>query len=158
MKQARKGKTWHFGMKLHIGADPHGIVHTVKATHAAASDISQLPGLLHGQERVVFGDQAYWKQADRQAFTERGVDYRINRRPNPGAPLSERWRMINRARSRTRACGEHAFRVVKQLWGFTKARYRGLAKNLARAQTMFALANLYQLRRQLLPAGARCVL
>ena len=41
--------------------------------------------------------------------------------------------MINRARSRTRACGEHAFRVVKQLWGFTKVRYRGLAKNLARA-------------------------
>ncbi|MBF6570952.1 MAG: IS5/IS1182 family transposase, partial [Candidatus Binataceae bacterium] len=37
-------------------------------------------------------------------------------------------------------------------------RYRGLAKNLARAQTMFALANLYQVRRQLLPAGARCAL
>jgi IS5 family transposase len=45
--------------------------------------------------------------------------------------------------------------VVKQLWGFTKVRYRGLAKNLARAQTMFALANLYQLRRALLPPGAR---
>jgi hypothetical protein len=26
--------------------------------------------------------------------------------------------------------GEHAFRVVKQLWGFAKVRYRGLAKNL----------------------------
>ena len=66
--------------------------------------------------------------------------------------------MINRARSRTRACGEHPFRVVKQLWGFAKVSYRGLAKNLARAQTMFALANLYQVRRQLLPAGARCAL
>jgi IS5 family transposase len=80
---------------------------------------------------------------------------KINRRPTARRPLSERWRMINRARSRTRACGEHAFRVVKQLWGFTKVRYRGLSKNLARAQTMFALANLYQLRHQLLPAGAR---
>ena len=156
MKQTKKGRNWHFGMKLHIGADPRGIVHTVSATDAAAADITQLPALLHGQERTVFGDQAYWKQADRVAFTARGVRYRINRRPNPGAPLSARWRMINRARSRTRACGEHAFRVVKQLWGFTKVRYRGLAKNLARAQTMFALANLYQLRRELLPAGARC--
>ena len=54
------------------------------------------------------------------------------------------------------ARGEHAFRVVKQLWGFAKVRYRGLAKNLARAQTMFALANLYQVRRQLLPIEARC--
>ncbi len=124
MKQTRKGKNWHFGMKLHIGADPRGIVHTVTATDAAAADISQLPDLLHGQERAVFGDQAYWKEADCQAFAARGVRYRINRRPTPGAPLSERWRMINRARSRTRACGEHAFRVVKQLWGFVKVRYR----------------------------------
>ena len=31
-------------------------------------------------------------------------------------------------------------------------RYRGLAKNLAKAHLMFALANLYQVRRQLLPA------
>ena len=83
--------------------------------------------------------------------------YRINRRPTSPRPLSERWRMINRARSRTRARGKHSFRVVKQLWGFAKVRYRGLAKNLARAQTMFALANLYQVRRQLLPAGAGCV-
>ena len=43
--------------------------------------------------------------------------------------------------------------MVKQLWGFAKVRYRGLAKNLARAETMFALANLYQLRRELLSAG-----
>jgi IS5 family transposase len=59
--------------------------------------------------------------------------------------------MINRARSRTRARGEHAFRIVKQLWGFAKVGYRGPAKNLARAQTMFALANLYRFRRELLP-------
>jgi IS5 family transposase len=158
MKQTRKGKNWHFGMKLHIGADRRGIVHTVRATHAGVADITQLPELLHGQERELFGDQAYWKEDDRKFLETWGVRYRINRRPTSQRPLSERWRMINRARSRTRARGEHAFRVVKQLWGFAKVRYRGLAKNLARAQTMFALANLYQVRRQLLPAGARCVL
>lgn len=157
MKQARKGKNWHFGMKLHIGADKRGIVHTVRATAANVADITQLPELLHGQERELFGDQAYWKEDDREFLQEWGVRYRVNRRPTSQRPLSERWRMINRARSRTRARGEHAFRVLKQLWGFAKVRYRGLAKNLARAQTMFALANLYQVRRQLLPAGARCV-
>ena len=86
----------------------------------------------------MFGDQAYWKEDDREFLESWGICYRINRRPTARRPLSERWRMINRARSRTRACGEHAFRVVKRLWGFTKVRYRGLAKNLARAQTMFA--------------------
>jgi transposase, IS5 family len=155
MKQTRKGKNWHFGMKLHIGADKRGIVHTVRATNAAVADITQLPDLLHGQEREVFGDQAYWKEDDRAFLESWGVRYRINRRPSR-RPLSKRWRMINRARSRTRARGEHAFRIVKQLWGFAKVRYRGLAKNLARAQTMFALANLYQFRRELLPAELRC--
>jgi IS5 family transposase len=155
LKQIRKGKNWHFGMKLHIGADKRGIVHTVRATNAAVADITQLPDLLHGQEREVFGDQAYWKEDDRAFLESWGVRYRINRRPSR-RPLSKRWRMINRARSRTRARGEHAFRIVKQLWGFAKVRYRGLAKNLARAQTMFALANLYQFRRELLPTELRC--
>ena len=154
MKQPRKGKNWHFGMKLHIGADKRGIVHTVRATNAAVADITQLPDLLHGQEREVFGDQAYWKEDDRAFLESWGVRYRINRRPSR-RPLRKRWRMINRARSRTRARGEHAFRIVKQLWGFAKVRYRGLAKNLARAQTMFALANLYQFRRELLPTELR---
>ncbi len=104
----------------------------------------------------MFGDQAYWKEDDREFLEAWGVRYRINRRPTAQRPLSARWRLINRARSRTR--GEHAFRVVKQLWGFAKVRYRGLAKNLARAQTMLALANLYQFRRQLLPPPARCAL
>jgi IS5 family transposase len=155
MKQTRKGGNWHFGMKLHVGADTRGIIHTVTATAASAADITEFAHLLHGQEREIFGDQAYWKEADRQAFAARGVRYRINRRPTR-RPLSERWRMINRVRSRTRACGEHAFGVVKHLWGFSKVRYRGLAKNLARAQTMFALANLYRLRRELLPTTEGC--
>jgi transposase, IS5 family len=101
----------------------------------------------------VFGDQACWKEDDREFLESWGIRYRINRRPTAQRPLSEHWRMINRARSRTSACGEHAFRVVEQLWGFSKVRYRGLAKNLARARTMFALANLYQVRHQLLRQG-----
>ena len=71
MKQTRKGRNWHFGMKLHIGADKRGIVHTVRATDASVADINQMPELLHGQEREVFGDQAYWKEDDRQV--SRGV-------------------------------------------------------------------------------------
>jgi hypothetical protein len=75
----------------------------------------------------------------------------------PHQPLTARWRAINRARSRTRARGEHRFHVVKRLWGFAKVRYRGLAKNLARAFSLFTLANLYLVRRQLLPPQVRDV-
>ena len=83
----------------------------------------------------------------------------VNRRaPGGNKNQSEYWKRINRARSRTRARGEHPFRVVKQLWGFTKTRYRGIAKNLARAQTMFALANLYAVRHKLIPPQMRAAL
>jgi IS5 family transposase len=155
MKQTRKGNTWYFGMKLHVGTDKRGLVHSMTATHAAVADVTQLPELLHGEEREIYGDRAYWSEPDRQIFEGCGIRYRVNRRSHATAPLNERWRQINRARSRIRARGEHAFHVVKRLWGFAKVRYRGLDKNTVRAFAMFALANLYLVRRALLPAAAR---
>jgi transposase, IS5 family len=149
MRQTRKGKSWHFGMKVHVGTDRQGIVHSVATTHAAAADIQQLPDLLHGEETVLYGDQAYWSEGDRQAAEAAGVRYRVNRRGSHSRPLSDRWKQINQARSRIRARGEHAFHVVKRLWGFAKVRYRGLAKNTTRVFTAFALANLYLLRYRL---------
>ena len=157
MRQVRQGQTWHFGMKLHVGTDRRGLVHHVTATHAATADITQVDTLLHGEEREVFGDQAYWSEAQRQAFEARGIRYRVNRRGHRHRPLTEHQRLINRARSRHRARGEHAFHVVKRLWGFAKVRYRGLAKNAARAYTMFALANLYLVRHHLRPTQATCL-
>jgi IS5 family transposase len=153
MHQTRKGKDWHFGMKAHIGTDRRGIVHSLSTTAANVSDITQMPELLHGEEREVFGDQAYWSEAHRQAALAKGIRYRVNRR---SPQLSEYQRFINRRRSAARARVEHAFHVVKRLWGFSKVRYRGLAKNTARLYTAFALANLYLLRRRLLPPQGRC--
>ena len=48
--------------------------------------------------------------------------------------------------------------MIKTLCRFEKTRYRGIAKNLARAQTMFALANLYAVRHRLMPPEATCAL
>ena len=152
MRQTMKGKDWHFGMKAHVGTDRNGLVHSLVTTNAAQSDVSQLPKLLHGDERELYGDQAYWSEMHRYAARERGVRYRVNRRPHPSRPLTEYDRRLNRLRSATRARCEHAFHVVKRLWGFTKVRYRGLAKNTARLFTAFALANLYLVRRRLMPA------
>ncbi len=43
---------------------------------------------------------------------------------------------------------EHPFGVIKHLWGYSKVRYRGLAKNAAQVFTLFALANFYLARRE----------
>ena len=59
-------------------------------------------------------------------------------------------RTKNRNKSRIRARVEHVFCVVKRLWGFSKVRYRGLAKNATRAFTALALANIYLGRGRLM--------
>ena len=51
-----------------------------------------------------------------------------------------------------RAKVEHPFRVIKRQFGYTKVRYRGLAKNTAQVLTLFALSNLWMKRKQLMPA------
>ena len=153
MHQTRKGKDWHFGMKLHVGTTKQGLVHSLATGPANEADITRLDDLVHGKEKELYGDQAYWVEDHRLQCQHAGIRYRVNRRGTHQNPLTEQQRRINRSRSRTRARGEHAFRVIKQLWGFTKVRYRGLAKNTARAFAMFALANLYMIRRQLLDRG-----
>ena len=53
-----------------------------------------------------------------------------------------------------RAKVEHPFRVIKRQFGFVKVRYRGLKKNTAQLFTLFALSNLWMVRRKLMEAGA----
>ena len=51
--QVKKGNTWHFGYKAHVGVDrDSGLVHTVKATAANVSDVSETANLLHGEEET----------------------------------------------------------------------------------------------------------
>jgi IS5 family transposase len=49
-----------------------------------------------------------------------------------------------------RAKVEHPFRIIKRQFGHVKTRYRGLAKNRAHLLTLFALGNLFLVRRRLM--------
>jgi len=57
---------------------------------------------------------------------------------------------LERLKASIRAKVEHPFRVIKRQFGFTKVRYRGLAKNTAQLKTLFALSNLWMARRRLM--------
>jgi IS5 family transposase len=96
MRQTRKGRSWHFGMKCYMGTYPQGFVHTLTTTDAAHSDLSQLPALVHGLEETRHGDKAYWKEADREAYEALGGQDLIHRR---GERTPER-DALNRERSR----------------------------------------------------------
>jgi len=55
---------------------------------------------------------------------------------------------INRITAMARARVEHPFRVIKRQFGHVKTRDRGLAKNQAQLLTLFALGNLFLVRRR----------
>ena len=60
---------------------------------------------------------------------------------------------IEHLKAQVRVRGEHAFRVITRQFGYVKVRYRGLAKNAAQLHTLFALANIWMVRRRLLVTG-----
>jgi len=153
MHQTAKGQQWYFGMKAHIGVDSKTkLVHTVLASAANVADRDALPYLLHGQETRVWGDQGYQGQtAVIRARAPRARDF-TNRRYRYHGTINEIEKAKNRNKSRVRAKVEHVFGVIKNIFGFRKVCYRGLAKNLHRLEVTAALTNLYLVRRRLLAA------
>jgi IS5 family transposase len=159
MCQTKKGNQWYFGMKAHIGVDSQTkLIHSVVVTAANVHDKHPLPQLLHGEERRVYGDSAYASQKAliRQAAPQ-AKDF-TNQKASRHTPLSAREREKNRTKSQVRAKVEHAFLVIKRIFGFAKVSYRGLKKNGNRLFVVAALANLFMARRHLCGLeGARCV-
>ena len=158
MHQTKKGNQWHFGMKAHIGVDADsGLVHTVIGTPANVNDVTQGHGLLHGKETVVFADAGY--QGASQRAQASGVHWHVAMRPGKRKALDKHspWgSLLDKAeqiKASMRAKVEHPFRAIKCQFGFTKVRYKGLAKNTAQLVTLFALSNLWMARRPML-AGA----
>ena len=149
MKQTKKGNQWYFGMKTHIGTDTQGRVHSIVVTDASVHDSVVVDELIHGEETVLYGDKAYASQVRKEASEAQGMIWRINRKAKRGKKLNCADRSFNRKSNRTRARVEHAFGVVKHLWGYRKVRYKGLTKNAAQVFTLFALSNLYMARKEL---------
>ncbi len=152
MHQTKKGKDWHFGMKLHIGADSKtGLVHRASVTAANVHDSHEVPNLLHGRETRFYGDSAYRGTAQRERLRKLapGAKDFTHKRAYKNRPLTEADKATNRRKSSVRSKVEHPFLTLKRLWGFAKARYRGLAKNANRAFAMLAMLNINKWGRPL---------
>ncbi len=157
MHQTKKGNQWHFGMKAHIGVDADlSLVHTVVGTAANVNDVTQAHALVHGEETDVLADASY-QGVDKRVETQ-GIDvnWLVAMRPGKRKALDKSTAMgaimdkLEQAKARMRAKVEHPFRVIKRQFGHMKVRYRGLAKNTAQLHTLFALSNLWMVRRTLL--------
>ena len=160
MHQTKKGKQWHFGMKAHIGADAQsGLVHTVRGTAANVADIAQTHELLHGEEKHIHADAGYLGVERREEIVARGKEVqwpvatkRSKVKAMAEGKIKELTQALEKAKAQVRARVEHPFHIIKNLFKHRKTRYRGLAKNTAQLQSLFALANLFIARRSLLSA------
>jgi transposase, IS5 family len=151
MSSTKKGNDWYFGMKAHVGVDSrNGLVHSLETTTARVHDSQVWAELLHGEETSVWADKGYVNAERAEEFAGPGKFWGVMRKAPVGGemhPLDDR---INRLIAKVRAKVEHPFRVIKRQFGHEKTRYRGLAKNRAQLFTLFALGNLFLVRRKLI--------
>lgn len=146
MHQTKKGNQWHFGFKGHIGVDAGtGYVHSVTATAANVHDLDETVNLVRDDDGVVYADAGYQGVEKRPEIAEdehlSGIEFRVAARKGRLKAMAEHDRHQQSRQAGVRAKVEHPFLVIKRDFGFTKARYRGIAKNLNHIQVLFASAN-----------------
>ncbi len=131
-----------------------GVVHSACTSAASVADLPMLPDLLHGEERKVWGDAAYQGQGEAIRRSAPRAQDMTSRRTKFKNYVDEEAKRKNTTKARVRAKVEHPFRILKRIFGFVKVRYRGLQKNHQGLCAAFALVNLYQHRKRLVPLGA----
>jgi len=149
MRSTRKNNQYYFGMKAHVGTDTRGLAHNLVVTNAAVHDSQVMDKLVHGDEKAIFGDKAYSNEAKKNEYEGKGIQWRVNLRGCHWRKLTEAEVELNHRQSQTRAKVEHVFLVVKHLWHYQKVKYKGLYKNAVQVFSLFTLANIYLVRRDL---------
>lgn len=103
MTQTKKGNTWHFGMKVHIGADSKsGLIHSVRTTTAKVADCAEDERLLHGQEERVFADRGYDYPRVHEAIERIGAVDGVAIRRTACIPQTETEALFNRVVAKIR--------------------------------------------------------
>jgi len=160
MHQTKQGNMYFFGMKAHISVDAEsGLVHSLVGTAANVANVTQVDQLLHGEESYVPSDAGYTGVDKRPEHQNRKMIWSIAARPSSYKKHAEKSLIgrqrckIEYAKAQVRAKVEHPFRVIKRQFDYTKVRFRGLMKNTAQRAMLFALSNLWMMRKRPLVAG-----
>ena len=145
MRQNEEGQRlafWNEGARRHRSAR-----HRAQPEHDGGERARQhqMSKLLHGEEREVFGDQAYWSESHRRPRKAGGIRYRINRRANRRTPVEPHIERCDqpppiRRSSPSRACLSRGEAPVGLHQGSLSRIWRRTPRD---CYTSFALANLY---------------
>ena len=133
-------------MMAHIGVDAGtGYVHSVTATAANVHDLDEITNLVRADDEVVYADAGYQGVDKRPEVVGdkhlSGVEFRVAARKGRLKTMPTPDRISESRQAGVRAKVEHPFLIVKRDFGFTKTRYRGIAKNRNHLHVLFASAN-----------------
>ncbi len=138
-------------MKAHIGVDAKsGLTHSLETTSANEHDLNQMGNLLHGKEEFVFANAGYQGAENLEELADVKAEWAIAMRLGKLKELKKHPRKnkaviaFERLKSSVRAKVEHPFRLIKRKFGFVKARFNRLRKNVNQLAMLFTLANLFR--------------
>jgi IS5 family transposase len=139
----RKGGRYHFGYKLHAAMDKTSrIIRRVSVTPANINDSEEADKLICGDERTVYADKAYDSKDRRARLSLSSIGNGIMRRGHPRRTLTAAEVRRNQRLAKHRGAIEPLFSLFKNVYGFARARYRGLARNSAALILAAAAINL----------------
>ena len=123
-------------------------------TAANVNDIVPAGNFLHGDERRVFGDAGYPGIQKRDEHKDRkNVFWFIAKRPGSRRNMDARKLKAEKLKASARAKVKHPVWYIKQVFDYSKVRYRGLAKNSNRLHLLAVCSNLLMVEKYLLAYG-----
>ena len=144
-----RGSRTHFGYKVHLGVDVgSGLVRKASLTPGKVYESEVADGLVSGDERAVYGDRAYESNRRRQWLKSQGIIDRIMHRSHKHQQQLPHWQ--NELIAPRRALVEKIFGTLKRSYGYSRVRYRSLARN---GVEMWFKLMAYNLRRATKLAG-----
>ncbi|MGY4413747.1 IS5 family transposase [Bradyrhizobium sp. LB7.1] len=119
----RKGKKSVFGYKIHTGVDAgHTIIRRIHMTDASVTDTEPADRLFCGDEKAVYGDQAYYTHARHARLTEAGkgpLDASPQQTSSRAAAAAEEAQQADRQGALSRRTSIR--RIQRELWPATNA-------------------------------------
>lgn len=155
MHQTKKGNQRHHGMKCHAATDAGtGCIVAETFTAANVSDVTEAHNLVREDDGAVYADAGYRGAGKRPEVASDPhlpeVELGVAARPSELHGMAAHRvhdRHAERRKASVRAHVEHIFHILKQTFGYSKVRYRGIRKNGCRMRILFASANMLMVAR-----------
>jgi IS5 family transposase len=138
-----QGKSY-FGYKAHLAVDEgSGVIRRAILTSAKTYESEVADELISGDEQAVYADKAYEHKGRRARLKLAGIKDRIMHRSHKNQKQLPLWQARRNALiAPIRSAVERVFGTLKRCYGYRRARYFGLQRNLTQLRLLCIAFNL----------------